>query len=174
MSRHAAFVILLGLMFVACDDPVTDLTPATALPSYTFTNGPSVLPNVLRAGGRIISAFADVERDVLLLAGAPADPTQDRLCGGTELRQFVPVQWVALCQTTPIAAGTGRFLRSDNDFFGVFGHANAVVEHVHGQVTLQSGELANVSARFHALGNPEGVLMRFETTVRLLPMAKPQ
>lgn len=203
MSRKVASLVLLGLLFGACDRPVTDVTQAVR-PSYTFTNGPAELPQVLRSGGRIISAFADVERDLLVLVGSPEDPTQDRICGGTEPRQFVPVQWVgdfddvvkqlalldgisilvyapippdpfvAMCLTAPIAAGSGHFVRSDNDFFGVFGRANAVMEQVHGLVTLQSGGLANVSARFYALGNPDGVLQRFETTVQLVPIAKPE
>ena len=203
MSCKVTLLVASVLVLSACDRPVTGVTQSVS-PSYTFTNGPSELPHVLRSGGPIISAFADTDRDLLVLVGSPEDPTQDRICGGTEPRQFVPVQWVgdfddvvkqlallggisilvyapippnpfvAMCLTAPIAAGSGRFVRSDNDFFGVFGRANAVMEQVHGLVTLQSGGVANVSARFYALGDPGGVLQRFETTVQLVAIARPE
>lgn len=201
MSRAPALLLAAALL-TACDEVSTDpvwLPPA----AVNFVNGPAELPHVLRSGGRVISAFFDEEQDMLVVAGAPRDPTTDRLCGGSEPRQFVPVQWVgdfddivkqlamldginllvyqpipatpvgALCEAEPIASGTGRLLRSDNDFFGGFGRANAVVELVHGMVTLGDGGLARLTARLNALGSPDGELRRFETTIQLDPIAKP-
>ena len=199
MSR--APVLLFAALLNACDGVSTG--PVSSPPVTNFVNGPAELPHVLRSGGRVISAFFDFEQDMLVVAGAPEDPTTDRLCGGSEPRQFVPVQWVgdfddivkqlamlddinilvyqpipltpagALCATEPIASGIGRLLRTDNDFFGAFGRANAVVELVHGTVTLADGGLARLLARFNALGSPEGELRRFETTIQLVPIAKP-
>jgi hypothetical protein len=195
-------MMLFAVLVAACADSATapSLTQGVSL---NFANGPGELPNVLRSGGRIVSAFVDVEQDMLVVVGAPADPTTDQLCGGSELRQFVPVQWVgdfndvvkqlalldpinilvyqpipatpvaALCATDPIATGTGRYLRTDNDFFGAFGRANAVIEHVHGTVELTDGGQARLSARFHALGSPTGQLRRFETTIQLNSIVTP-
>ena len=202
MARFHVPALICAALLAACADPgAAPLAPQ--VPGYNFTNAPAELPNVLRSGGRVVSAFVDVEQDLLVVVGAPEDPTTDRLCGGTELRQFVPVQWVgdfadivkqlamldeinilvyqpipetpifALCATDPIATGTGRYLRTDNDFFGAFGRANAVFEHVHGTVLLADGEEARLSARFYALGSPGGELRRFETTIQLHPLAKP-
>ena len=203
MARDLAAVLLCAALLTACDDTGTGPLPLPAA-GYNFTNAPAELPNVLRSGGRVISAFFDLEQDMLVVAGAPEDPRTDRLCGGTELRQFIPVQWVgdladlvkqlamldainilvyqpvpagpdvALCATEPMATGTGRLLRTDNDFRGVFGRANAVFEHVQGTVLLTDGGLARLSARFHALGSPAGDLRRFETTIQLNPIAKPE
>ena len=80
---------------------------------------------------------------------------------------------MALCERVPIATGSGRTLRTDNDFFGFLGRANAVMELVHGTVTVAGAGPALLSARFSALGSPEGELRRFETTIQLLPIAKP-
>lgn len=81
----------------------------------------------------------------------------------------------ALCGTDPIATGTERYLRIDNDFFGVFGpRANAVSEHEQGTVTLVDGSVARLLARFQALGRPDGSLARFETTIRLHPIGHPE
>lgn len=201
MARGLARV-LCAVLLAACADTAT----APSLPqsmTLNFANGPGELPNVLRSGGRIVSAFVDVEQDMLVVVGAPDDPTTDRICGGSGLRQFVPVQWVgdfndivkqlamldainilvyqpipatpvaALCETDPIAAGTGRYLRTDNDFFGALGRANAVIEHVHGLVELTGGGPARLSARFQALGSPTGQLRRFETTIQLNPIVNP-
>jgi hypothetical protein len=200
MSRAPA--LLFAALLTACDSVSTE--PFSSLPiAANFVNGPAELPHVLRSGGRVISAFFDLEQDMLVVAGAPEDPMTDRLCGGSALRQFVPVQWVgdfddivkqlamldainilvyqpipatpagALCATEPIASGTGRLLRTDNDFFGAFGRANAVLEMLHGTVTLADGGLARLLARFNALGSPAGELRRFETTIQLTPIAKP-
>ena len=200
MSRAPALVV--ATLLTACDGVST---ASVSLPpvARNFVNGPAELPHVLRSGGRVISAFFDVEQDMLVVAGAPEDPTTDRLCGGSEPRQFVPVQWVrdfddivkqlamlddinllvyqpipatpdgALCETEPIARGTGRLLRTDNDFFGAFGRANAVLEFVHGMVSLADGGEAWLTARFNALGSPAGELRRFETIIHLDPAAKP-
>ena len=93
MARDLAAVLLCAALLTACDDTGTGPLPLPAA-GYNFTNAPAELPNVLRSGGRVISAFFDLEQDMLVVAGAPEDPRTDRLCGGTELRQFIPVQWV--------------------------------------------------------------------------------
>jgi hypothetical protein len=159
---------------------------------------------VLRAGGFIVSAFVDFETDLALFVGAPEDPTTDRICGGSGERQFTPSQFVgdfeetikqlalnpemhllvygpipssaiaALCETEPIATGTGRFVRTDNDFFGFAGRANAAIEGVHGTVALSEGGLARLAARWQALGSPEGTLRWIDTTIELRTIGRPE
>jgi hypothetical protein len=198
MLRRMAAAVLI-LLPAACDRPPTGVETSVNGPAHDFTNGPAVLPHVLRSGGNVISAFLDFDRNVVLIMGAPANPAQDRVCGGTEPRQFIPVQWVgeffdvvkqlalqpnatlhvyspipptavdALCSTTPVASGTGFYLRTDNDFFGVFGRANGFSEHVHGAVNLAAGGTANLTATFHGVGLPDGTLLFLETRVLLNP-----
>lgn len=204
MIRAITQLLLLVAALAACERTPDDVPALPTAPGLTFVNGPAELPHVLRSGGRIISAFIDVDRDLLVVAGAPDDPATDVACGGQMPREFVPVQWVgeftdvvkqlalldemnilvyqpippsgaaALCATAPIASGTGKYLRTDNDFFGVFGRANAVFELVHGSVQLAAGGAANLSARFEAKGLPDGTLHRFETTIHLQPIGRPQ
>jgi hypothetical protein len=87
-------------------------------------------------------------------------------CGGDGQRLFTPAQFVrdlgevldqlalddeitthvyspippsaieAICATDPIAAGIGRFVRTDNDFLGFAGGTNAVTDQVHGTIAL--------------------------------------
>jgi hypothetical protein len=203
MIRGSGAILLFSAVLTACADGSVD-SMAPQLAAYNFTNGPSELPHVLRSGGRVISAFLDFDQDMVVVVGAPDDPATDRVCDGSEPRQFIPVQWVGdfegmvkqlamlaeinvlvyqpipatltlgLCATEPIATGTGRYLRTDNDFFGAFGRANAVLELVQGTVELADGGQALLSARFNALGSPAGELRRFETTIRLLPLAQPE
>lgn len=198
--RTAAAALALALVFPGCDTQPTEPVAPTDRPALDFTNGPSVLPYVLRSGGRVISAFLDVERDIVLIVGAPEDPSTDVVCGGTEPRQFIPVQWVgeffeitkqlalqksanlvvyspipaslaaALCGTSPIASGTGFYLRTDNDFFGAGGRGNAFSEHVHGTLELTAGGAANLTAVFHGVGLPDGTLFFLETMVLLRPI----
>jgi hypothetical protein len=198
MRPNPLTVVALATLLGACGDLTTEPDVATVPPpSLSFDQGPSELPNILRAGGFIVSAFVDFETDLALFVGAPDDPSSDRVCGGAGQRQFTPAQWVgdfeevlkqlaindeinivvyspipptaieALCATEPFATGTGRFLRTDNDFFGFAGRANAVTEHVHGTVALEDGELARLSARFQALGAPDGTLRWIDTTIQL-------
>jgi hypothetical protein len=204
-SRFLHFVMLIAPLAACDTPATQPEPASVPRPFFAFTQGPSELPNVLRSGGMVISVFADFDADMLVIVGAPDNPREDRICGGDEPRQFVPAQWVgdfddvvkqlalldeinvlvlqpipptaaeALCATEPIAYGTGRFLRTDNDFFGAFTRgANAVTELVHGTVTLSGGGLAILSARFQALASPEGILQWIDTTVRLRPIAKPQ
>jgi hypothetical protein len=203
MHRGMIGPLLIEALLAGCESPIAAPEPMSPVPSFSFTQGPSELPNVLRSGGRIISVFADFEQDMAVIVGAPVDPTTDRICGGVEPRQFVPVQWVgdfddivkqlalfdeinvlvlrpipptpveALCATEPIAVGTARFLRTDNDFFGAFGRANAVFELVQGTVALAEGGLARLTARFRALGSPEGELQWIDTSIHLRPIAMP-
>ncbi|HSL69772.1 MAG TPA: hypothetical protein VK864_05990 [Longimicrobiales bacterium] len=194
LSRTTAAVLV--LLLAGCDYQPIEPAPRIS-PAHDFTNGPATLPYVLRSGGNVISAFLDFERDLVLIMGAPMNPAEDRVCGGTTPRQFIPVQWVgeffevvkqlalqksatlhvygpipptladALCSTQPIAAGTGFYLRTDNDFFGAFGRGNGFSEHVHGQVDLTAGGTANLTASFHGVGLPDGTLQFLKTTVLL-------
>ena len=203
MARNLLPALLLTALVAACEQPLNLPMSATATAGLSIGNAPPELPNVLRSGGRVISAFVDFEEDMAVIVGAPDDPMSDRVCGGTGLRQFIPVLWVgdfdgivkqlaqldainilvykpipstaaeALCATEPLAVGTGRFLRTDNDFFGFLGRANAVTELVQGTVALSNGGLANLSARFQALGTRDGQIARFETTIQLQEIAKP-
>ena len=205
MRRNPLLVVALAMLVGACEDLATEPDIATApTPSFSFDQGPSELPNVLRAGGFIVSAFVDFETDLAVFVGAPEDPGTDRICGGTGQRQFTPAQWVgdfeevvkqlalndemhilvyspipasaieALCATEPYATGTGRFLRTDNDFFGFAGRANAVTEQVHGTVELSEGGPARLSATFRALGAPDGTLRWLDTTIQLLSIGAPE
>ena len=75
----------------------------------------------------------------------------------------------ALCGETPIAAGTGFYLRTDNDFFGELGRANAFSEHLEAGVELAAGGTARVVAQLGGVGSPDGSLRFITSSIRLIP-----
>jgi hypothetical protein len=151
--RHSpAAAALICLAIMACDEAAVTPSPdAPRAPAHAFSNGPSSLPHVLRVDGRFIAGWVDFSRNTAIIIGAPLDPAQSRLCGGTVRSQFMPVQYIeqlgevikqlvlepeanvlvynsiapsmeeALCEYTPYGRGQGLYLRSDNDWFGTGG-----------------------------------------------------
>jgi hypothetical protein len=75
----------------------------------------------------------------------------------------------SLCERSPIASGTVVYLRTDNDFFGASGRANAFSEHAHGIVTLAAGGEASLNARLWGVASPEGVLLWIQSSIDLNP-----
>lgn len=152
MTRIVAALAMCFSLTSACADPVSPSRASTFLPAPGISQAPSELPHILRFEGRIIAGWPDLRRNTAIIIGAPADPAQSRLCGGTERNQFMPIQFVgdleavvkqllqsqdarvlvydelaetleeALCTMTPAGSGVGLYLRSDNDFFGTGGH----------------------------------------------------
>jgi hypothetical protein len=149
--RRIAVTALIGLGITACDRPAV-APEAPLAPAYSFSNGPSSLPHVLRFEGRTITGWVDFSRNTAIIIGAPLDPATSRLCGGSVRSQFMPIQFIgelaevikglvqepeanvlvyqgiaptledALCGSTPYGRGQGLYVRSDNDWFGTGGH----------------------------------------------------
>jgi hypothetical protein len=150
---RSALVLGLGIVAGACDSasmtaPTRDDMPTAQL---SFMNGPEALPQILRFESRVIAGWIDERRNLAVIIGAPPDPQQSRICGGTVRNQFMPMQFVgdldavvkqlllapdanvlaydaiapsledALCGMTPVGQGTGLYTRRDNDLFGTGG-----------------------------------------------------
>jgi hypothetical protein len=81
---------------------------------------------------------------------------------------LTPTLVESLCGETPAATGVGFFLRSDNDFFGALGRANAASQRVHAQVELTGGGDAVVVASLFFRGAPDGTLESVASSIRLI------
>lgn len=81
---------------------------------------------------------------------------------------LTPTLAESLCDETPVARGTGFYLRTDNDFFGALGRANAFSEHLEARVELAGGGFGRVVARLGGIGRPEGGLLFLETSILLV------
>lgn len=197
-NRAYPVVALIGLVASAgCEPPTAPVSRSQTEVRINFINGPGALPQVLRFEGRTIAGWVDQARNTAIIIGAPADPTQSRMCGGTVRNQFMPMQLVgdadaiqqllqelnanvlvydeiaptlgdALCASEPAAWGTGFYLRSDNDLFGTGGdRTNAFSEHVHASVELATGGFGTVTATLHGTGR-DGSPVFVSTSVILI------
>lgn len=192
-------VVAATLVLAACQDTAMAPSAEAPSPELSFQNGPGVLPHLIRIGPRTLVGWRDPATNLGIIIGAPDDPTSSIRCGGTEPAQILPMQFVgelfglakqlalsgtarvlvyegltdtldeSLCERTPIATGSVFYLRSDNDFFGAGGRANAFSEHAHGVVALAAGGEASLNARLWGLASPEGVLLWINSSISLQP-----
>jgi hypothetical protein len=149
VSLRTILALCIGTV-AACDNTSINEPAPGALPpaQFNFMNGPNSLPQILRFESRVIAGWIDARRNTAVIIGAPLDPQQSRICGGSVRNQFMPMQFVgdlttvvkqllldpdanvlaydaiaptledALCGMTPAGRGTGLYMRRDNDFFG--------------------------------------------------------
>lgn len=199
MPRAGITLIIAALALVACRDTPVAPSSEDATPSFTFTNGPSALPHLVRIGPRLLFGWRDPASNLGIIIGAPEDPLTSIRCGGTERAEILPIQFVgelfeqakqlslsqaahvlvyegltdtldeSLCERMPIASGNVMYVRSDNDFFGAGGRANAFSEHAHGVVALTAGGEASLDARLWGVASPEGVLLWINSSIALHP-----
>jgi len=194
MATLATMLVLGACHPAALEPPARDASPA-----FSFQNGPAELPYVIRLELRLLLGWRDPASNLAVIVGAPDDPLTSVRCGGTEPAEFLPMQFVgelfglagqlaldqrahvlvyegltatldeSLCGKTPVASGIVTYVRTDNDFFGAFGRANAFSERVHGVVTLAAGGTASLSARLWGHGSPEGELLAINSAISLVP-----
>lgn len=84
---------------------------------------------------------------------------------------LTPTLVESLCGEVPAATGVGFFLRTDNDFFGAAGRANAASQRVHAEVELTGGGDAVVVASLFIRGAPDGTLVSVDSSIRLITTA---
>lgn len=177
-SVLVASTLALLVSAVGCESS----SPVEALegsPQMSFSNGPSVLPNVFRFEGILVVGVIDVEADLAAVAGVPADRSTHPACGG-DAEPTIAVQdagqiqgvihrlmsdgdvpigvyrWSTFsgyCVTEPLAHGTGRITSTDNDLTFSGTRTNSWGYNIGGDVTvLETGESQrlNAHARFRA------------------------
>ena len=175
---------LVSAIAAACADaPPTGPVPDPVQPRFSFTNGPSELPNVIRFEGEGgVGVIADFEADLLLLVGLPENASDAVDCGGTEPFDLVALQVVGIlrevlkiltksephlhvyqlstfadfCTSVPLAQGTGRLVVNDNDAAVSGTRTNSFGASVNGAVTLANGGSAQLSAQARFLIFPDG------------------
>jgi hypothetical protein len=193
MKRSLALAALIPVLFFACSDAAVGPEAAPA-PRLNFLNGPNELPNVFRYQTEFFTFIFDPQTGFIAVAGAPEDPRQAVPCGGTEPFAIVAVQETGViqdvihglvvgpevnlhvydfatftdaCVSIPIAQGTGRVMYTDNDFFNTGPGANSWGFRMEGEVTLVSGEEANLVAHNRFIIWPNGEFRRIHRMVRL-------
>ena len=200
MERPKHFYLMVALIGItastACEPSTAPVSREQPAVRSNFINGPGALPQILRFEGRTISGWVDEARNTAIIIGAPLNPAQSRICGGTVRNQFMPIQLVgdvdalkqllqehdanvfvydevaptledALCGSDPAAWGVGFYLRSDNDLLGTGGNrTNAFSEHVHARVELATGGFGTVNAALGGVGR-DGALVFVRTSVIL-------
>jgi hypothetical protein len=190
-----------SVLGLACaDHPLTGPPVRDPLqPQFNISNGPPVLPNVIRfetgVGG---GAIADTHTDLIVVAGLPENPADAFDCGGGEpgdagtiqivggqgrtdaLKALVQADvhlhvyqlstFVDFCTSEPIAQGTGRLIVNDNDIAVSGTRVNSFGASLTGSVTLASGETAQLSSHVRSLIFPNGTFREVTSTVRLSRM----
>jgi hypothetical protein len=202
LSRSYVLAALLGggLSMACADHPATGPVVAEPLqPEFNISNGPPVLPNVIRfevgVGG---GAIADPETDLLVVAGLPENPADAFDCGGTEpgdagtiqivggqgrtdaLKALVQADvhlhvyqlstFVDFCTSSPIGQGTGRLVVNDNDITVSGTRVNSFGASITGRVSLAGGGTARLSSHIRSLIFPDGTVRQVTSTVRLSRM----
>ena len=200
MERPSLMYLVVALIVTfastGCETSTAPASIAQSAVRSNFINGPGALPQILRFEGRTIAGWVDEARNTAIIIGAPLDPAQSRICGGTVRNQFMPIQLVgdvdaleqllqthdanvlvydevaptledALCGSDPAAWGIGFYLRSDNDLIGTGGNrTNAFSEHVHASVELAIGGSGTVNAGLEGTGR-DGAPVFVRTSVIL-------
>jgi len=150
--RRIAAALVFALVSAGCESTsVASPEPELAVRA-NFINGPGELPYVLRFESRVIAGWVDLRRNTAVIIGAPLNPAESRICGGTVRNQFMPMQLVgdfegvikqilqsqdanvfvydeiapsledALCGSEPAGVGQGFYMRTDNDLLGTGGN----------------------------------------------------
>jgi hypothetical protein len=90
----AAAFLAVGI--TACAGDTHEPLSPPGIPAFDFVNGPNALPYVMRFEAQVIFGFRALEDNLAVIVGAPDDPTEHRLCGGTNRGQSVSNQFVAV------------------------------------------------------------------------------
>jgi hypothetical protein len=171
--RTAAAAVIATLTMGCADTSPTGLIPEAEEPPFSFTNGPSSLPNVFRFEGTVGgAAVVDPGTDLVAIDGLPENPAHLVECGGTdEILNLADFQvtgnlsgvfhllaqselnihvyrlstFVDICTSEPLAQGSGRLIITDNDAAVSGSRTNTFGHRLNGPVTLISGETAHLA-----------------------------
>ena len=188
--------LCLAVLTLACStDPVAPVAPRQLdlHPGFAVSTNSSGGLNVFRFGGEFAVGFPDVDDDLFAIAGLPDDPNNFVGCGGTDGFQITDYQLVGLlqqavnalvrnghsnlnvyqlstfggCGSFPIAAGVGRVVYTDNDFF-VSGTKNRSWGfQMEGTVALASGGKAHLMAHSRGQIQLDGTFRDVLTDIKL-------
>lgn len=187
-----------ALMLGGCSDtgPAAPTEAMVQSPQFSFTNAPST-PNVYRTETGFVFGIPDFETGLLAWAGLPANPADAIECGGGLDFDLTPIQsagqlqaafnFLALsqdmhihvydlttfsdtCVDTPIAAGTGRFIYTDNDLPAAGPGANSFGARLQGRLTALAGGPVLVVGESRLLNMVDGSFRFVNSHVILKPV----
>lgn len=181
-------------IMLGCTEGLTT-GPSRQEPGFSYSNGPSNLPNVFRFDGIVGGALVfDPKTDLIAIDGLPDNPADASICGGTEeianlanfqvsgdlsgvfhllaqselnIHVYRLSTFESICTSEAMAQGRGRLIINDNDA-GVSGTRTDSFGHrLIGPVTLADGRTAQLAAHTRFLIKQDGTFEVASQLVRL-------